>query len=93
MLRTRPSPIERRTTPRRSIGRPGAIVTSDGKYDCKIVDLSEGGAKIEVPSNLILPASFRLHIPSEKSVGRVCLIWRSGMAVGVQVIGSWAPLA
>ena len=85
--------LDRRFAYRRAIGRSGAIVTNEGEFECKIIDFSDGGAKIELAANMIVPPSFYLRVPSEERVGRVCLVWRTGQTLGLKVHCSWSHMA
>lgn len=64
-----------------------ARILLDGfaKRDCRIVDISESGARLVVSSTTQLPRRFSIAFPSSSS--RPCeLIWRNGTMVGVKFL-------
>jgi hypothetical protein len=70
--------------------RPTGLVSRSGKIiinpkaptvDCGIIDLSAGGACLEVDSGSALPKRFTLlHGGTKKSC---CLVWQKGRRIGV----------
>jgi len=71
--------------------RPSGLVSRTGKIiadaktpavDCFVVDLSVGGACLEVPNPAAIPKRFTLlHGKTKKS----CLVvWKAGRRIGVQ---------
>ena len=77
--------IERRHK-RFELRRPGFIFcgTSAPLYECFILDISEGGARIEV-GELIPPKAFVLLLTPNGSVSRHCVTaWRRGAEIGVR---------
>jgi hypothetical protein len=71
--------------------RPAGLVSKSGKIivdaksptvDCYVVDLSSGGACLEVPNPASIPKRFVLvHGATKKS----CLVvWKAGRRLGVQ---------
>ena len=82
--------IERRTTARRSISRPAWIDSEDGhtRLPCRIVDISEGGARLVLPEARDLPGNFSLVLLQDGSDTKRCrMAWRSGETVGVEFLG------
>lgn len=76
---------ERRIAPRRRLLKGGYIVFNDGHstIDCRVRNLSETGARLEVASVIGVPDRFDLVL-ADKSARRPCrLVWRSPGAVGV----------
>jgi hypothetical protein len=63
-----------------------ATIVYDGgnsRIDCVIRNLSDGGAKLEVPSARTIPQSFDLMVPGHRP--QHCRIaWRALKEVGVQ---------
>ena len=77
--------LEKRLQPRRNTMIVATIVHSGGnsRTDCIIRNLSEGGAKIEVPSARIIPPSFDLMVPGHRP--QHCRVaWRALRELGVQ---------
>lgn len=79
---------DRRKWPRRPVGLGGKLVVGGSPIDCTIVDISEGGAKVELSADVILPASFYLR-GHTGLVTQACLVWRSRRTIGVQFVGPW----
>jgi hypothetical protein len=82
-----PNYAEQRLSPRRNVMIPAKIVFDGGRrrVDCIIRNLSDGGAKLEVPSVGGLPNTFDLIVPSLRPHG--CRVaWRALREVGVQFI-------
>lgn len=64
-----------------------ARVLLDGfaKRDCKIVDISDSGARLAINSTTPLPRRFSIAFPS--SSPRPCeLVWRNGTMAGVKFL-------
>ncbi|MBN8919581.1 MAG: PilZ domain-containing protein [Rhizobiales bacterium] len=73
---------DKRKGPRRSFERPAWIVIGKGdgreRVPCHFRDLSDHGARLMVPPQIALPASFELHFVQNGSVARKCdMMWRS----------------
>lgn len=59
----------------------------NGRMDCVIRNLSEGGAKIEVSSARAVPQSFDLMVPGHRA--QACRVaWRALRELGVQFIAA-----
>ncbi len=82
--------VDRRKTPRRPLGLIGKLVVDGNLLDCTIIDLSDGGARIELTADIILPASFYLRIPIEQPIAQAFLVWRSRRTIGVQFVARWS---
>lgn len=91
MTRAAPDQINRRRFARRRLDRPGTILHDGHHIVCLVQDVSDGGARVTVPADWIAPPSFYLHIPSQRTVARVTLVWRSGQDIGVQLREPWTP--
>ncbi len=73
----------RRKSGRRPLNYPAKIVASDGSWDrdCRMVDVSAGGARLVVAEPLDLPADFTLALGP---IARKCqLRWNEDCEVGV----------
>lgn len=51
---------------------------------CTIRDLSETGARLQVPAGVTIPATFRMHVPRFDRWVRANLKWRRGNEIGVE---------
>jgi hypothetical protein len=77
-------PDDRRSKDRRTALKSGRIVYNDGKssIDCRVRNISPGGARLELGTPQLLPHTFELHIPGQPV--RLCnLRWAKGNLVGV----------
>lgn len=79
--------LEKRLSPRRNTMIIATIVYDGGRtrLDCVIRNLSEGGAKLEVPTVRGIPASFDLMVPGHRP--QHCRVaWRALKELGVQFL-------
>jgi hypothetical protein len=53
---------------------------------CKLIDLSYGGAKLEVPHESCIQSQFTLYVPSKGIDRQVEVVWRAGNRVGVYFV-------
>ena len=76
---------ELRTTARVRSFLRGEINHSNGasKTECTIRDISEGGARIQIPGSITIPDHFELIIPQKGTTERAKTIWRHGNEIGV----------
>ena len=79
---------DRRGAPRVAVSLDARLVYNAGRasLDCRIVDLSATGAKLDVDERLPVPAYFDLVIDSQGVVRRGRMAWRAGRGVGVAFI-------
>lgn len=79
---------ERRGGDRRTAFKNGHIVYNDGKnvIPCRIRNISDGGAKLELGTPQLLPHTFELHVPG-MPVRPCSLRWAKDKLVGVQFEG------
>jgi hypothetical protein len=80
------SESERRVKGRRHVNSPawadpGGVLPV---IDCKILDLSETGARVAMPSGVELPDVFQLQIDSSRILGAAEVVWRESHQVGVR---------
>ena len=74
---------ENRTSVRRRVLKAGTIEFGGGAIDCKVRNLSETGAALEVESPIGIPQQFRLVIASD-SFSRPCeVVWLKEHRVGI----------
>ena len=62
---------------------PGGVLPV---IDCRIVDLSEQGARVVGPLGGAMPAQFRLQIDSSRILGAAEVVWREAHCVGVRFL-------
>ena len=77
----------RRRSLRRHFGYPAQIHFGEGapSHACVIIDMSETGAQLEIPSEAELPPEFWLLVGGNANVRRQCrIVWRSGNRMGVR---------
>jgi PilZ domain len=82
--------IELRRSVRENVQFPAWIDIGDGSRPrrCEVLDVSEGGARIMVPSQDQLPKEFWLVLSNERTRRRHCrMVWRSDTQVGVAYLG------
>jgi hypothetical protein len=60
--------------------------------DCKLIDLSESGARLELPYANRLKNQFMLYVPSKGIERRVEVVWRNGYQIGVHFLFDAAPV-
>ncbi|MCW5697469.1 MAG: PilZ domain-containing protein [Bauldia sp.] len=82
--------LDRRRAPRRRTTAVATIHVFGQRMTCSVVDISDSGAKIDIPPEWIVPPSFYLHIPGERVFSRASLVWRSTFQAGVSLGEIWA---
>ena len=77
---------ERRKHTRRTVRYKAWIdVSADEMIDCELVDISEGGAKVQVNDRAQVPNHFVLLLSRQGSPQRPCrVVWRDEQHIGVQ---------
>ena len=79
--------IEQRQSPRQRTYKGGRINLDSGLgMDCIIRNRSEGGACLEIESDLIPQAQFRLVIKPEFLIRNCRVAWRAPQKIGVQFV-------
>ena len=83
------SSSEQRKHPRHKVLKDGKIISAgmSSVVDVKIRDLSEGGARIQVPAAVDLPEEFGLFITSQEMVYPAVAKWRMGQVTGIAFTG------
>jgi hypothetical protein len=57
---------------------------------CRVMDISEQGAKLQVAGDIHLPDVFSVRLPVLEEIDderSVCLRWRNGDLIGVKFVG------
>ncbi len=85
---TEASSPERRVRKRRPANTlawadPGGILPV---IDCKIIDITDGGARVAAPIGFDLPDVFQLQIDSSRILGAAEVVWRGPHHVGVKFL-------
>ena len=80
---------EQRKSPRHKVLKDGKIISSDmaSVIDVKIRDVSDGGARVQLPAAIDLPAEFGLLIISQEMLYPAVVKWRTGQLTGIEFIG------
>jgi hypothetical protein len=78
---------DQRVTPRRRVLLSALVVKSDfsGLFRCGVHDVSDHGARLKIPSGLLLPAQFWLIATSAGLAYEAQTVWRRYPHVGVSV--------
>jgi len=68
----------------------GRIVFHDGaySYECIVRDMSEGGARVEIPAARLIPRRFYFLTSKEEVAYDSELVWRTRLMAGVKFCGS-----
>ena len=79
---------ERRKRGRRALNSPawadpGGVLPV---IDCKILDLSDNGARVAGPTGVDMPDVFELQIDSSRILGTAEVVWREQHQVGVKFL-------
>ena len=82
--------IEKRKTRRRDMHHNARLLIAPKQFlDCKLSNVSEAGALIEVADTGALPDRFLLLLAARGSVQRTChVVWREPNRVGVEFVRS-----
>jgi hypothetical protein len=75
--------MDNRRNERHQVLKAGTILFQGAKIDCAVYDVSVGGAKLEVDSQLPIPDSFDLLIDSQTGKQRCHVVWRKEARIGV----------
>ena len=62
---------------------PGGVLPV---IDCKIIDLSEEGARVATLAGVDMPEIFQLQIDSSRVLGPAEVVWRTHNQVGVRFL-------
>ena len=80
-----PSDERRGREARRTALKSGRIVYPGGSVECKLRNISDGGARLEISGQQLLPHTFELHITG-MPVRQCSLRWARDNLVGVQFL-------
>jgi hypothetical protein len=76
---------EKRKHKRRALRYPAWIAFENNKlHNCMVLDISEGGAKLDVMDSATIPDHFALLFSQQGSPKRACrVVWRTSLQIGV----------
>jgi len=75
---------ERRSSPRLEADEVGFISVSGSSTRCCLVNLSDGGAALDVPNASVLPGRFQLMTERDRLIRTCRVIWIRQNRVGVE---------
>lgn len=79
---------DRRRSRRWKVFKEGRIILGGGRsVPCVIRDISEEGARLQVPSNTVLPETFQLLVKPDEVMMPARRVWLTLDQVGVRFIG------
>jgi hypothetical protein len=79
--------VQRRLSERAGIAASARILDGDScVIDCKTIDLSTSGARLEIPSRSHVPSEFTLCVPSWGIERRAEVVWGSGDQLGIHFL-------
>jgi hypothetical protein len=88
----RPSSVELRKSPRRSVCQPVMLLNPDGSMigPSTMLDVSAGGARLRLAAEIVLPAEFVLLLSKyDRNATRRCAAaWRTESEIGVRFLGA-----
>src|SRR4051794_256613 len=77
---------ERRNARRWKIFKQAELVLKSGAVTCIIRDISEHGARLQIPSNITLPETFQMFVKGDDVMMTVRHVWSTLDQVGVRFI-------
>jgi len=72
------------------IGASAIMANTEASFECTILDISEGGAKLQIPEVDIIPVEFKLYVPETDQIYSCEVVWREGIYLGLQFVGDAA---
>lgn len=78
--------IEKRGTPRHRVLKAGTVEFGNGGIDCRVRNLSDSGAALEVASPVGIPESVNLVIAADGLSRRCRVVWRKEKSIGVMFV-------
>jgi len=75
-----------RKSVRRNSDAAGTIHFNAAHISCRLENISDGGACVQLASDATIPPVFVLIIPSEKLERSCFVVWRNGGRIGVQFV-------
>ena len=78
--------VDKRGTPRHRVLKAGTIEFGSGGIDCRVRNLSDSGAALEVASPVGIPECFNLVIAADGSSKPCRVVWRKEKSIGVMFL-------
>jgi hypothetical protein len=79
---------EKRRSPRYPVHLDARISTETSTFDCVVLDLSEGGAQVDLPASISLPELVTLRTRSGEAFPARCR-WTRGTRTGLEFTGTF----
>ena len=81
--------LNKRSHPRYEVFKDAKVISSNQRelVDVTLLDLSAGGARIQLRGSMDLSREFNLYIPPEKLLHGAAVRWMKGNMVGLQFKG------
>ncbi|MDF0493118.1 PilZ domain-containing protein [Bradyrhizobium yuanmingense] len=83
--------IERRKLERIEVDEVAYVFGDGASLRCRVVNMSDQGAAIELPSKQYMNSTFKLMLERDRSIRSCRLIWSSGNLIGVAFEELWNP--
>jgi hypothetical protein len=77
-------PHERRRERRWKVFKRAWLVLESGLVPCAVRDITENGARLQVPTNVTLPESFRIFIMGDEVMMNARRVWSTLDEIGVR---------
>jgi hypothetical protein len=78
--------VERRHHPRQRTFKTGKIIHNNrcSVLDCRVINQSRTGARLDVLSMKELPPTFEMRVPPEPNYHPARLVWRKANVAGIE---------
>lgn len=88
IIRLNIDPANRREQFRRTVIKGARIIFNDQQstLTCRVRDMTVGGARLDLPTQQLLPHEFDLHVSGSAAPQRCGLRWAQGTLVGVSFL-------
>jgi hypothetical protein len=81
------SDADRRRSRRWKVFKDAQLYLGNGRsVRCVVRDLSENGARLQVPGNIVIPEIFQLHIKADRVTMTARRVWSTLDQMGVRFI-------
>src|SRR5262245_4443090 len=87
-----PPVVEARRAPRKRVILGGKVVYNEGSYttDCRIRDLSDGGARIVLSGGVVIPTRVVLIDTRNATAYEAEVVWMNPPDVGLKFLGAFS---
>lgn len=76
--------LDRRKSPRSDIDETAYISSSGSSTRCRVVNISDDGAALDVPDASYIPNCFQLMMERDRIVRRCRIVWIKQNKIGVE---------